>query len=132
MKYAIVLLVLILAGCSTTRPISDVALGAGGGALASELSNGDPLATAAGAAGGILLSEVVHFGARKQSEKAYLNGYEKGRSDAAKQQYWIQVDQQKKAEQSQANVRLYEIPVPEQKIDGVILKPTTKYLRIEE
>ena len=30
------------------------------------------------------------------------------------------------------NISLYDIPVPEQRIDGVILKPTTKVLRIEE
>ena len=29
-------------------------------------------------------------------------------------------------------VRLYEVRLPEQEIDGVIFKPTTKYLRIEE
>jgi hypothetical protein len=132
MKYTIVLLALILAGCSTTRPMGDVALGAGGAALAHELSGGSPGITAAGAAGGVLLSEGLHYATKKQAEKAYINGYEKGRSDAARQQYWIQVNQQKRTEQSEANVRLYEIPIPEQKIDGVILKPTTKYLRIEE
>jgi len=43
----------LFAGCAATRPISDVALGAGGAYLGRELSNGDPLATAAGAAGGV-------------------------------------------------------------------------------
>jgi hypothetical protein len=50
-----------------------------------------------------------------------------------KQQYWILVNQQKeKSEQNQENVRYYDIPVPEQTIDGTILNPTTKLLRIEE
>ena len=50
-----------------------------------------------------------------------------------KQQYWILINQQKeKADQNQENVRYYEIPVPEQTIDGAILNPTTKLLRIEE
>jgi len=124
---------IFITGCSTTRPISAVAMGAGGAALANELSNGDPAITAAGAAGGVLLSEGLHFASKKQSEKAYANGYEKGRSDAVKQQYWVPINQQKpKPGEADSNVRLYEIPVPEQKIDGVILKPTTKYLRIEE
>ena len=124
---------LLLGGCAATRPISAVGMGAGGAALANELSDGDPLITAAGAAGGVLLSEGLHYASKKQSERAFANGYEKGRSDAVKQQYWVLVNQQKaKAGEADNNVRLYEIPVPEQKIDGVILKPTTKYLRIEE
>jgi len=123
---------LLLAGCASTRPITDVAAAGGGAAIAHELSDGDPAITAAGAAGGVLLSEGLHYAVRKQSEKAYRTGYEKGRSDAAKQQYWILVNQQRGPSGGSANVRLYEIPLPEQKIDGVLLKPTTKYLRIEE
>lgn len=124
---------LLLMGCAATRPISDLAFGAGGAALADKFSNGNPAITAAGAAGGVLVSEGLHYASQKQSEKAYTTGYEKGRSDAVKQQYWILVNQQKeKAEQPEQNVRYYEIPVPEQTIDGVILNPTTKYLRIEE
>lgn len=130
---SIVLAAALVTGCSTTRPISAVAMGAGGAALASELSDGDPALTAAGAAGGVLLSEGLHYASKKQADRAYANGYEKGRSDAVKQQYWILVNQQKpKTGEGGNNVRLYEIPIPEQKIDGVILKPTTKYLRIEE
>jgi hypothetical protein len=124
---------LLLNGCAATRPIGDLAMGAGGAALASEFSNGNPAITAAGAAGGVLVSEGLHYASQKQAEKAYTAGYEKGRSDAVKQQYWILVNQQKeKAEQNQENVRYYEIPVPEQTIDGAILNPTTKLLRIEE
>jgi hypothetical protein len=127
-----ILVPLIFMGCATTRPISDVALGAGGAMLANELSDGNPAITAAGAAGGVLISEGLHFAAKKQSDKAFASGYEKGRSDAVKQQYWILVNQQKGQNGSLDNIRLYAIPVPEQQIDGVTLKPTTKYLRIEE
>ncbi len=124
----------LFAGCAATRPISDVALGAGGAYLGHELSGGDPLATAVGAAGGVILSEGLHYAAKKQSEKAYAAGYDKGKSDAVKQQYWVMVNQQKAAEGQPFDERisLYEIPVPEQQIGGVILKPTTKILRIEE
>jgi len=124
---------LLLTGCAATRPIGDLAMGAGGAALASEFSHGNVAITAAGAAGGVLVSEGLHYASQKQAEKAYTAGYEKGRSDAVKQQYWILVNQQKEnAEQNQENVRYYEIPVPEQTIDGAILNPTTKLLRIEE
>jgi hypothetical protein len=122
----------LFAGCAAERPISDMAAGAGGGALAADLSNGNPAITAAGAAGGVLLSEGVHYAARKQADKASATAYEKGRSDAVKQQYWVLVNQQKSKCEPECNVRLYEIPVPEQEFDGVKLEATTNYLRIEE
>lgn len=124
---------LLLTGCAATRPVSDVAMGAGGAALAHELSKGSAAITAAGAAGGVLLSEGLHSASQKQAQKAYQTGYEKGRSDAVKQQYWILVNQQKeRADQHIETVRYYEISVPEQTVDGVILNPTTKLLLIEE
>ena len=130
---ALAFIPLLLTGCAATRPISELAMGAGGAALASEFSHGNTAITAAGAAGGVLAGEGLHYASQKQAEKAYTSGYEKGRSDAVKQQYWILVNQQKeKAEQNQENVRYYEIPVPEQTIDGAILNPTSKLLRIEE
>ena len=126
------LVVGLFTGCAITRPISDTALGAGGAYLGHELSNGDPLATAAGAAGGVILSEGLHFAAKKQSEKAYAAGYDKGKSDAAKQQYWLYVSMQQQRRNQVANVRLYPVKLPEQRIDGVTFQPSTKLLRIEE
>ena len=121
----------LIAGCSATRPISDVALGAGGAYLGHELSDGDPLITAAGAAGGVIVSETLHYAAKKQAEKAYATGYDKGKSDAVKQQYWLYVSMQRQRNQVGA-VRLYPVQLPEQRIDGVTFQPSTKLLRIEE
>lgn len=121
----------LLAGCAATRPIGDTVLGAGGAYLGHELSDGNPIATAAGAAGGVLLSEGMHYLARKETQKAYAAGYDKGKSDAVKQQYWLYVAQQRQRNRV-SNVRLYPVQLPEQRIDGVTFKPTTKYLRIEE
>ena len=126
-----VLVVGLFAGCAATRPISDTVVGAGGAYLGHELSNGDPLATAAGAAGGVILSEGLHFVAKKQSDKAYAAGYDKGKSDAVKQQYWLYVAMQKQRNQV-SSVRLYPVKLPEQRIDGVTFQPSTKFLRIEE
>jgi hypothetical protein len=127
------LIPILLCGCEAARPISDVALGAGGGALASDLSHGNVGITAAGAAGGVALSEGAYYLSGKQAQEAYANGYDKGRSDAVKQQYWLYIDQQKlQAGQLDGGIRLYQIPIPEQTIDGVILEPTTKLLRIED
>jgi hypothetical protein len=131
MKLICLIIPLFLMGCAATRPIADVAAAGGGAFLANDLSDGNPAITAAGAAGGVLISEGAYYLSKKQSDKASVNGYEKGRSDAVKQQYWLQVNQQRAVPQ-QDDVRFYAIPVPEQTMDGVILKPTTKYLRIEE
>jgi hypothetical protein len=125
------LVVALFTGCAATRPIGDAALGAGGAYLGHELSNGDPVATAAGAAGGVLLSEGLQYAARKQADKAYSAGYDKGKSDAVKQQYWLYVSMQRQRNQV-SSVRLYPVQLPEQRIDGVTFQPTTKHLRIEE
>ncbi len=119
------------AGCSALRPIDDAALGAGGGYLGNSLSHGNPVATAAGAAGGVLVSEGLHYAARTQADKAYANGYDKGKSDAVKQQYWLYVAGQHPRSQDDG-VRLYPVQLPEQRLDGVTFQPTTKYLRIGE
>jgi hypothetical protein len=127
------ILPVFLCGCSSlTQPATDVAMGAGGGALADYFSNGNPAITAAGAAGGVAVSEGLGYVERKEQNDAYLNGYEKGRSDSVKQQYWILVSQQKNSANQSDDVRYYEIQIPEQTIDGVTLEPTTKYLRIEQ
>jgi hypothetical protein len=133
-SYYLILIIfvpLLVTGCAAVRPVSDMALGAGGGLLANQLSNGNPGITAAGAAGGVLLSEGGFYLAGKASDNAYTTGYEKGRSDAVRQQYWILIHQQQQQKTLPENISLYAIPVPEQNIDGVILNPTTKYLRIE-
>ena len=125
------LLAALFSGCAATRPISDVALGAGGAYVGHELSHGDPLLTAAGAAGGVIVSEGLHYAAKKQSDKAYAAGYDKGKSDAVKQQYWLYVSMQKQRNQA-GTVRLYPVQLPEERIDGVTFQPSTKLLRIEE
>lgn len=133
MKTAILLIALatLVTGCASTRPIGGAVFGAGGAYLGHELSNGNPAATAAGAAGGVLLSEGLHYLAKKETQKAYVSGYDKGKSDAVKQQYWLYVSMQKQRNQV-GTVRLYPVQLPEQRIDGVTFQPSIKYLRIEE
>ena len=129
LERATLILSVALAGCSSTRIPGDAAGAAAGALLAHSVSDGNPAATAVGAAGGVLLSEGLHLAARKQSDKAFAHGYEKGRSDAVKQQYWLYVSSQRNQPKS---VRLLPIEIPEQRIDGVTLNPSTRYLRIEE
>ena len=131
----LILALALLPGCAgTTRVLTDTVAAGVGGYAGSKLGKGDPLITAAGAGAGVLLGETLNFANDNHARKAYAEGFDKGRSDAVKQQYWVMVNQQK-AEEGKSldeNISLFEIPVPEQRIDGVILKPTTKILRIEE
>lgn len=121
----------LLVGCAALRPVDDAVLGAGGAFAGYELSHGNPVATTAGAAGGVLASEGLHYLAKTENKKAFASGYDKGKSDAVKQQYWLSVSLQRQPAHP-SNVRLYPVDLPEQRIDGVTFQPTTKYLRIEE
>ena len=125
--------VCLITGCAAvTRPVTDVALGAGGAALGGVLSKGNPAAIAGGAAGGVVLGEGLHYANSKQNDQSYQTGYDKGRSDAVKQQYWLFVAMQQAKAGDDGRVRLYQVHLPEQVIDGVIFKPTTQFLRIEQ
>ena len=120
----------LFTGCAATRTLSDVGFGASGAALGGALGKNHPAAFAAGSAGCILLSEGLHYAAKTQSEKSFASGYDQGRSDAVKQQYWLQVARQQQPDHD--HVRLYEVHLPEQVIDGVIFQPTTQFLRIDQ
>jgi hypothetical protein len=125
--------VCLFTGCAAvTRPVTDVALGAGGAAIGSVISKGNPTAIVGGAAGGVLLGEGLHYANSKQNDQSYQTGYDKGRSDAVKQQYWLYVSMQQAKAGDGGRVRLYEVHLPEQVIDGVIFQPTTQLLRIEQ
>ena len=122
------------AGVSPTRIIGDT-VGAGGGALlGNKLSNGNPLITAASAGGGVLLSESLQAGSNAAARKAYDAGYEKARSDAAKQQFQTLNDRQRLGPQGddRMHFRSIEVPLPERQENGVILAPTTATIRIQE
>jgi hypothetical protein len=128
-------LAVLLTGCagtSPTRVIGDT-IGAGGGAaLGSVLGKGSPIATAAGAAGGLLVSESLQAGSTAASHKSYDVGYEKGRSDTAKQQYQLLINQQRQPTGADEPVSLFRIPLPEREDGGAILEPSTRTLRIQE
>lgn len=138
MKKSLHILSLVFAAClitgcaAVTRTTTDVGLGAGGAALGAELSHNNPYAIIGGAAGGALLGETLHYANGRLNEQSYQTGYDKGRSDAVKQQYWLYVSLQQAKAGDAGRVRLYPVQLPEQVIDGVIFQPTTQYLRIEE
>ena len=125
---------LLLSGCAGTRRIATDTAGAGLGALVgNNLGKGKPLATVAGAAAGVIAGEALNYVTDAHTKATYEEGFDKGRSDAAKQQYWIMVNHQKAAGLAgEESFNFYEIPFPEQKVDGVLLNPMTKVLRIGE
>ncbi len=95
-KILLIPCLLLLAGCANLeRPVTDMALGVGGGLLASELSNGDPAITAAGAVGGVVLGEGINALRTRQQQKAFGDGYNRGRADGVKSIYWDLVEQQR-------------------------------------
>jgi len=121
------------AGTSPTRLIGNTIGVTGGALLGSTLGKRNPLATAAGAGAGLLLSESLHAGSTAAENKSYAAGYEKGRSDSAKQQYHTLIEQQRQpAGGTEEPATLFDIPLPEREVGGAILKPSTRTLRIQE
>ena len=103
---------------------------AGGAALANHLSDGDPLITAAGAGGGLLLGETLNYAQDKKVKKSFTEGYDKGRSDAVKQQYWVARDNQRPKADDGYEETYYEIDVPQSDRDGVRREPTKRVIRV--
>ena len=129
MRNVIVLafLSLILSGCARIgRPLTDASLGAGGALLGHELSDGNPLATAGGAAAGVLLGEGIHAWKNRNEQRAYTRGFEKGRSDGVKQLYWNLQDLQRNPT---GPAREFEVVVPEHRDGGVLFKETKQTVR---
>lgn len=142
------------AGTSPTRLVGNTIGVAGGALIGSTLGKRNPLITAAGAGAGLLLGESLHAGSTHAAEKSYAAGYEKGRSDSAKQQYHTLTEQQRQPDSGwEEPASLFDIPLPEREVGGAIasalqrcpsgclrqavsfhsaLKPSTRTLRIQK
>lgn len=128
-------LALLFTSCASNSRLVTNAIGAAGGAaLGHGLSDGDPYLTAAGAAGGLLAGEAFNHAQDKKARKLFTEGYDKGRSDAVKQQYWLLVDRQRvDADPFGGGIGLFEFPLPERMPDGTLFHPgSTRTLRIDE
>lgn len=118
-------------GCALQRPLTDATFGAGGAYLGNQLGHGNPAAIAAGAAGGVLLSEGWQAYQSRNERNAYTSGYTVGRSDGVKQLYWNLQDEQRQRPETDT-VRLQEVIIPEHYEDGVLVQPSRRVLRITE
>lgn len=127
-------LALLLTSCaSTSRLVTNAFGAAGGAALGHSLSDSDPLLTAAGAAGGLLVGEAFNHAQDKKTQKSFTAGYDQGRSDAVKQQYWLLVDRQRGDADPLGDIGLFDFPLPERMPDGTHFHPgSTRTLRIDE
>ena len=133
MKINLLILILpaFLTGCGTTEGLYDAGGAAAGGAVAAELTHGNPIYTAIGAAGGAVVTDAVQKQAGNRVNKAYNAGYSLGKSDAVKQDYWVQQSMQKPAEDSTRTVRYYPVPAPDPQ-DGTKETPHDVYIPVVE
>jgi hypothetical protein len=92
---------------------------------------GKPVDAVIGAAAGFALGEGLDYLSNKSKREAYLAGYEKGQSNAVKQQYWIARDNQRPRPNDEGyQESLYEIPIPATEQNGVLREATTRVIRV--
>jgi hypothetical protein len=129
------LCVLLLSGCAGSQRLLTGTIGGGLGALAGHsLGDRKPVATAIGAGAGVLASEALQFVADHKTRDAFNAGFDKGRSDTAKNQYWIMVNHQKSAigDGTGEAFSVHEINLPERFEDGSWRTPSRRQLRFDE
>lgn len=135
----IVLVLLFMPGCATagadsagrTRDFATTAATTAGGAyIGAKEGDGKAKNAAVGAAAGFVVGEAINYFNNKAQREAYLAGYEKGQSNAVKQQYWIARDNQRPSLDENYEEAYYEIAVPQSDRDGVRREPTKRVIRV--
>lgn len=130
---------LLLSGCASTggntaggtRDFATTAAATAGGAyIGANNSQNKAKGAAIGAAAGLVVGETINYFNNKAQKEAYLAGYEKGQSDAVKQQYWIARDNQRPSSDDGYEETYYEIDVPQSDRDGVRREPTKRVIRV--
>jgi hypothetical protein len=124
---------LLLSGCTnglfSSRGLIDAGAATGGGYVANKISHGNSIATVAAAGGSGVGADILQGAVKGETEKKLEAGYNLGRADATKQLYWA-TQRAQGSDEAKPQYSEYQIPLPEQTIDGVIYEPTTKTLRI--
>lgn len=133
------LVVLFMPGCATagadsagrTRNFATTAATTAGGAyIGAREGDGKAKNAAVGAAAGFVVGETINYFNNKAQREAFLAGYEKGQSNAVKQQYWIARDNQRPSVDDGYEETYYEIDVPQTDRDGVRREPTKRVIRV--
>jgi hypothetical protein len=133
------MVVLFMPGCATagadsagrTRNFATTAATTAGGAyIGAREGDGKAKNAAVGAAAGFVVGETINYFNNKAQREAFLAGYEKGQSNAVKQQYWIARDNQRPSLDDGYEETYYEIDVPQTDRDGVRREPTKRVIRV--
>lgn len=126
-------------GCATagadsagrTRDFATTAATTAGGAyIGANNANDKAKGAAIGAAAGFVAGEAINYFNNKAQREAYLAGYEKGQSNAVKQQYWVARENQRAQSDDGYEEGLYEIDVPASDRDGVRRNATKRVIRV--
>jgi hypothetical protein len=135
----LVLIALVTPGCATagaesagrTRSLATTAVAtSAGGYIGAREGGGKARNAAIGAAAGFVAGEAINFFNNKAQREAYLAGYEKGQSNAIKQQYWVARDNQRPAVDDGYEETYYEIDVPPSDRAGVRREATKRVIRV--
>lgn len=104
-----------------------------GGAGGNNSTFDDNKGLIAGAAAGYAAGSLTDMFARNEAEQKYLDGYNKGRSDAIKELYWVKRDAERPSADQTVQRRYYEVPVPEHiTTDGVLVAPHKRVIEVVE
>ncbi|MEQ1751226.1 MAG: hypothetical protein ABL974_17495 [Prosthecobacter sp.] len=86
-----------------------------------------------GAVAGYAAGAISDGMAKSEVKEKYLEGYNKGRSDAIKELYWVKRDAERPSAESTVQRRYYEVPVPEHiTTDGVLVEPHKTVIEVVE
>ena len=135
----LVLLAFANTGCATASSESaghsrdfatTAATTAAGAYIGAKEGDGKAKNAAVGAAVGLVAGETINFFNNKAQREAYLAGYEKGQSNAVKQQYWVARDNKRPSLDDGYDEAYYEINVPPSEREGVRREPTKRVIRV--
>jgi hypothetical protein len=135
----LLLLVFLASGCATTGGgtaggtrdfVTTGATTAAGAYIGSKQGSDSGQGAAIGAAAGFVVGETINFLNNKAQREAYLAGYEKGQSNAVKQQYWVARDNQRPSLDDHYEEGYFEIEVPATDREGVRREPTKRVIRV--
>ncbi len=112
------------------------ALGLGGALAGSYMTKNEDdgtrlAATGAAAAGAFLLGQFIENGFKEEKAKEYKAGYDLGRSNSAKELYWLYQKLHKAEEGEITRSRIYELPV-QYPNNGVKYVPSSISLSVTE
>lgn len=135
----ILLVAVLMSGCATTGAgmaggtrdfVTTGATTAAGAYIGSKQGSDPGRGAAIGAVAGFVVGEGLNYLNNKAQREAYLAGYEKGQSNAVKQQYWIARENQRPALDEHYEEGYYEITVPASDREGVRREPTKRVIRV--